>query len=209
MPDPAGSNLFDDPLPPATQDISEDEGAIDIDAGFNADNHGEEMEEEMVAQEAQRSNKARQAEKNRPQEKMLEADELDPWEAYDPHDASEVVLKPYKKGIACFLPYDHTGKTYKIPLSLKKTKGGMEKPTAPAPVKSNSNVSFLLRPAYPEFRYLYDMEMKRRRNAMKEERKQKLAKVELPYFYSPFVAHRRRTRNKKLRASSYSLRRGF
>lgn len=85
--------MFDE-APPANDAVSEDERALDVDMGFNH----EELDDvfESVPQEQQKAKNTNKRDRSQP-EKLLESD-LDPWECYDPHDSSDVVLKPFKKG---------------------------------------------------------------------------------------------------------------
>lgn len=100
---PVGADMFDEPLPdaqPPGDALSDDEAPPDIELGggggdFNVDL--QEDVEDIVAHEQQQNAKKSAREKGRQKKNVLD-DELDPWESYDPHDASEVVVKPFKKG---------------------------------------------------------------------------------------------------------------
>jgi hypothetical protein len=76
---------------PVNDDISDNEGPGD----FHIDGPNEE-EEDIIVSEQQKSKRANREKAQK--EKMLDESDLDPWECHDPHDASDVVLKPFKKG---------------------------------------------------------------------------------------------------------------
>lgn len=153
-------------------------GASMFAAGAGEDSEDEETEPRLAGQANERPRRSGRA---RGEANELTAEQVcDAWAHWDPHDDAGIVAKPFKKGT-----------TFTIPKVAKE--GASEKPAS----ASTRASAAILRPAYAEFQYIFDLEMK-----MRTER-QRQAKKALQQQNRPDVPRVRREREVNFDGAGY------